>query len=374
MTLINYLTRVHFADGVLEEALWAELSRSRQRRPLIVIDAASRGTDAVERLLSGLPPRSDAVIFKDCPKTPNEAAIRRLSKLYHSAQCDAIIAFGGRGAIEFAKLARLAVADPRPMADIALSGYDNGQPIPDLYVAPGIAGFGASVNALVSVRDEEGQRHVITSRKLIPTVVICDPTLSLGAGANESASAGVGAFLSCVEPYLSGGYNPPADGIALDGLQRALRALPLVMSSGGLEERREMAAAALNGSLAQEKGPGAAYALVDALCNVSAAAPDNGAVARLVLPGVLRINGGRGRDARRMTVRDMMALTPQDCLAEGVEAFLKPLPLPQSLSEMGVTTGEMARAAEEAARDLRLMRSRRAIGAETLHDVLVSVH
>ena len=38
MTLITYLTRVHFADGVLEEALWSELKVNHKSRPLIVTD------------------------------------------------------------------------------------------------------------------------------------------------------------------------------------------------------------------------------------------------------------------------------------------------------------------------------------------------
>ena len=40
MTLITYLTRVHFADGVLEEALHGEMERNAKRRPLIIAERA----------------------------------------------------------------------------------------------------------------------------------------------------------------------------------------------------------------------------------------------------------------------------------------------------------------------------------------------
>ncbi len=38
MTLINYLTRVHFADGVLEEATHSEMEAHGKRRPLIIAE------------------------------------------------------------------------------------------------------------------------------------------------------------------------------------------------------------------------------------------------------------------------------------------------------------------------------------------------
>lgn len=389
MTLINYLTRVHFADGILEQALWAEMNGAGRTRPLIVTDPGPLSSEAVERLSAGLPIRTDAIFFRDCPKTPTERDARRLGRLYEETRRDCVIAFGGRAAIEFAKLARLMVGHEGGVEEIARSARqrstgqrstrqrpaappDRPDP-PDLIVAPRISGLGATVNAFVSLRDEGGARKVVATRRLIPTVAICDPTLGLGADAAASAAAGAGAILACVEPYLAGGYNPPADGIALDGLRRALASLPRVLRRETLEDRREMAAASLNGSLAQEKGPCVAYALVDALCSASAAAPDSGAVGRLVLPGVLRIGGGRARDARRLTVRDMLRLTAKDCLAEGVEAFLKPLPLPASLSAMGVTGAEAARAAEEAHREIALMRGAPPVRADEIHAVLEAV-
>ncbi|MEO0360076.1 MAG: iron-containing alcohol dehydrogenase, partial [Pseudomonadota bacterium] len=247
-------------------------------------------------------------------------------------------------------------------------------PLPDLYAAPRLSGFAAALTAHGSFLSEDGERIVAATRALIPTVAVFDPTLDLDAGAAESASAGAEALLACVEPCLAGGYNPPADGIAFDGLRRALASLPRVMGGGGIADRREMAAAGLNGGLAQEKGLGAAYALARALTDLSKAAPDGGAVARLVLPGVLRIGGGRGRDARRLAVRDLLSLSSKDCLAEGVEAFLRPLPLPERLSALGVAPGELAAAAEAAARDLERLRAPRAVAREDLYAVLDAVY
>lgn len=380
MTLINYLTRVHFADGVLEDALWAELSRARHSRPMIVADRRSAAGPNFERLMAGLPMRSSPLIFTDCPPSPTEIDAMRFARLYLESARDSIIAFGGRAAIDFAKVARLLIPESRPLEEIARRGAalaacgPGADGAPDLFVVPGIGGFSAAVSAFASAETLSGGRAVLTTRRLIPTMAICDPTLGRGAGAGAGAAAGAEAFLSCVEPFLSNSYNPPADGIAFDGLRRALHHLPLLLREDAPDHRRELAAAGLNGSLAQEKGPGVACVLVNALCAISRAAPDAGAVGRLILPGVLRIGGGRPRDQRRVAVRDLLRLDVKDCLAEGVEAFLKPLPLPFSLSALGVTGAECFRAAEEASRDLAVMRHPRQIEAEELHAVLTAVH
>ncbi|MEX2518150.1 MAG: iron-containing alcohol dehydrogenase [Paracoccaceae bacterium] len=383
MTLINYLTRVHFADGVLEDALWAEMSRARHGRPLIVVDRRSGDGPNFERLMAGLPMRASPLIFGDCPPSPTEADALRFARLYVESARDCVIAFGGRAAIDFAKVARLLIPEIRPLEEIARRGaalagprpgaIDAAAGAPDLFVVPGTGGFSAAVTAFASAETLSGGRAVLTTRRLIPTVAICDPTLGLGAGAGDSAAAGAEAFLSCVEPCLSDSYNPPADGIAFDGLRRTLHHLPLLLRDDAPDHRREMAAAGLNGSLPQEKGPGVAFVLVNAHCALSRAAPDAGAVGRLVLPGVLRIGGGRPRDQRRRAVRDLLRLDGKDCLAEGVEAFLKPLPLPRALSELGVTDADCLRAAEEASRDLAVMRHPRRIEAEELHAVLTAV-
>lgn len=370
MTLISYSTRTHFADRVLEEALWSEMAERRLKRPLLLlsdIDAAAPGV--TERLQAGLPARAARDAVFHAPRFPNEDEARALAKLYAEMDCDCVVAVGGRAVIEFAKAARLAIGDGRPFAEISPHARGT-EPRAPLIVAPVGAGIGAAANAFCSVRSSAGRRLLLRTRALIPDVAICDPTLDEHAAPAEAASAGAGAIVACVEPYLSSAYNPPADGIALDGLRRALESLPQVMRGGGAAARRELAAAGFNGSLALEKGPGAAYWLVDSLCAVSEAAPDPGAVARLVLPGVLRIGGGRGRDARRLTVRGMLALTSKDCLAEGVEAFMKPLPLAASLSAMGVTRGEIARAAEEASHDLALAGGERRARDIDLYEVL----
>ena len=65
MTLINYLTRVHFADGVLEEALRSEMEVNGKRRPLIVAEDGHLDGAVAERFFSSFPIRQNVPFRRD---------------------------------------------------------------------------------------------------------------------------------------------------------------------------------------------------------------------------------------------------------------------------------------------------------------------
>jgi 4-hydroxybutyrate dehydrogenase len=49
------------------------------------------------------------------------------------------------------------------------------------------------------------------------------PELTLGLPAGLTAATGMDAIAHCMETFMSAAFNPPADGIALDGLERGWR-------------------------------------------------------------------------------------------------------------------------------------------------------
>ncbi|MEM1131107.1 MAG: iron-containing alcohol dehydrogenase, partial [Pseudomonadota bacterium] len=223
MTLINYLTRVHFADGVLEEALRSEMERHDKRRPLIISEEAHLTGAMSERFLSSLPIRVRAECFSAVPARPTEAAARRIARIYQDGACDLLIAYGSNRAMDLAKVARIAIAYDEPIA--ALSAEEGGaqritNDLPDLYSIPGILGFASAITDYTRVKPDAGGQVLLSSPHLIPEVTICDPTLTLGASPEESACAAAGIFARAVDAYLAPGYNPPAESMALDALRR----------------------------------------------------------------------------------------------------------------------------------------------------------
>lgn len=376
MTLITYVTRIHFADGVLEEALWSEIKVNEKKRPLLVVNSDQLEEQLAERFFASLPVRTSVELFSDVPSFPTEKSVRQLAEVYKAENCDLLIALGDSNVIDFAKAARIAVAHDEPLSVFSHAEGGSrriGTNLPDLFAVPGIAGFGAAVSAHTSVLMDAGERQLLMCRKLIPTVTICDPTLTLGAPAESTASAGADAIARCVEAYLSRGYNPPADGIALDGLSRAVHHLHKVLKNDNIESRREMMAASLNGSLALQKGLGATNAINSALETISKRALDSGALSRLVLPAVLRFNADAAKE-KYQPLRQMFSIKPKQTLADGLQAFLDDLPLPQSLSAMGLDIDQIKAAAPLAAHDLASVTNPRVVESNDLFSIMQSVH
>ena len=270
-----------------------------------------------------------------------------LRRRYTDHKADGFIAFGMARPIQLAQFGR---------AGLAMSGKErstsNGRgqggktQLPPFFVVPGIDGLSAAAPADVSEFNRLGNsRYSMTD--LLPTAIICDPTLTLGANAHSSASAGVHAMARCIEAYLSNAYNPPADGIALDGLKRSANNLHRVLRCDRIDVRREMMAASLDGALAQQKGIGIAQALGAALNSAVGRELDPGALARLLLPGILRLNAKVLKE-KYQPIRQILGIRPRQSLADGVRSLFEQLPLPACLADLGVTERHIDMAAAKA--------------------------
>ena len=347
MALITYLTRVHFADGVLEEALRSELELYGRKRPVIIADAEDFQSTFADRLFSSFPVRTKPVRCEVPREMPAPCAMDILRRRYADHKADGFIAFGMARPIQLAQFGRAGLAASRDVRRRDRGyGPANRRQLPPLFAIPGIDGLSAAAPVDVSEFHRlANSRFSMTD--LLPTAIICDPTLTLGANARSSASAGVHAMARCIEAYLSNAYNPPADGIALDGLKRAANNLHRVLRYDRIDVRREMMAASLDGALAQQKGIGIAQALGAALNSAVGRELDPGALARLLLPGILRLNA-RVLKEKYQPIRQILGIRPRQSLADGVRSLFEQLPLPNCLSDMGVSDRHIDIAASKA--------------------------
>ena len=203
-----------------------------------------------------------------------QATAEAIAQLFADERADVLIACGSARAIAATRHSRSIIM--QTMRPDRHDGATRPPARPHFFAVLGIDGL----------PDPEADLAEPLSRKsFLPDVIFCDPTLTLGICIRESASAAVTAFARCVEAYLSGVFNPPADGAALDGLSRVMASLPRLLESETPEVRRELMAASLNSTLAQRKGIGAAQSLAAALACASGMEIDRGAVLRLILPG-----------------------------------------------------------------------------------------
>lgn len=321
MTLITFVTRIHFADRVLEDALAEELARLEILRPLVLADASSG--DEAERLWDALPIGAAPVRFDVAPEAAADAALRAAAALFAETGCDGILGCGGARTLDLARL---------------LGG--SGAPV--VAVPTGTESVGLGPLAVDFAR--HGARQAFT-----PSAILCDATLTLGAGPAATAAAGMDALVHCLEAYLSAAYNPPADGIALDGLRRAALNLERAVQDGAdLAARRELLAAALNGGLASQKGFGGIEAAARGLEGEAGAR--HGALHAALLPEVLAFNLPAISE-RFAAMRAVLGLEPGVEVAASLIRLAERVGLPSRLSDAGVAAPVLPKAARGAAAD-----------------------
>jgi alcohol dehydrogenase class IV len=354
MSLISYLTRIHFADGVVEEALAAELDDLGIRRPLILADQKIAAAGVLERVEDALPAATTPVAFAATAARPSEAAAVDLAGLYRQSACDGLVALGGGTIIELAKVAALLASHDGPLGSFAVGGGRLGairDVLPPIIAIPTTAGSGAEAVQGARVALAGGQTLRLCSAHLIPKVAICDPTLTLGLPPDLTAGTGMDALSHCIETFVATAYNPPADGIALDGIARAARHLERAVEDGrDLTARREMMAAALDGALAVQKGLGGVHAISHALGALDGYRLHHGTLNAVLLPHLIEFNAPAVGE-RYAAIKHAMGLGPRADLADALRQLTLRLGLPASLGVLGIDLAALERAAPQAERD-----------------------
>src|SRR5436190_483342 len=271
MALINYITQVQLDFGALS-LLPQELERARITKPLVVTDAGVRAAGLLDRTLAALGGRAHAV-FDATPSNPTEHAVRAAAELYRSEGCDGLVAIGGGSSIDLAKGVAIAATHPGPLTTYAT--IEGGSPriserAAPLIAIPTTAGTGSEVARGAIVIVDDGRKLGFHSWHLVPRAAICDPELTYGLPAMLTAATGMDAIAHCMETFMAAAFNPPADGIALDGLTRGWAHIERATRNGqDAEARRQLMSASMQGAMAFQKGLGCVHSLSHSLGGVN---------------------------------------------------------------------------------------------------------
>ena len=357
MALINYITQIQMDFGALRSLL-AECQRVGISRPLIVTDAGVRAAGLVDRALAALPGWPVSV-FDQTPSNPTEAAVRAAVQAFRAGTCDGLIALGGGSAIDCAKGVAIAATHEGPLKTFAT--IEGGSPkiteraVP-LIAVPTTAGTGSEVARGAILIIDDGRKLGFHSWHIVPKSAICDPELTLGLPAGLTAATGMDAIAHCMETFMAAPFNPPADGIALDGLQRAWAHIERATRDGtDREARLNMMSASMQGAMAFQKGLGCVHSLSHSLGGVNPRL-HHGTLNAMFLPAVIRFNADAEnvqRENRLARMAQAMGLKGGSAgdVAEAVREMNARLGLPTGLGAMGVGSGEFARVIEGALAD-----------------------
>jgi 4-hydroxybutyrate dehydrogenase len=159
------------------------------------------------------------------------------------------------------------------------------------------------------------------------------------------------ALTHCIETYLSPLVNPPAEAIALDGIERAARWIEEATSSGHSRPARwNMMMASMEGALTFQKGLGAVHAMAHPLGALEDLPLHHGTLNALLLPAVLRFNEPAAPEKYERLCRTIAVGTDLDLAGWAADLNAR-LGLPEGLAAMGVSPEALPCIAEHAERD-----------------------
>jgi alcohol dehydrogenase class IV len=263
----SYPTIIHFGAGRLAELADACASAGI-RKPLLVTDRGLARLPITQQALDYLREAGlgDAY-FADVDPNPSEHNVQQGVQAFHAGEHDGVIAFGGGSGLDLGKMVAFMAGQSRPIWDFEDIGdwwtRADATAIAPIVAVPTTAGTGSEVGrASVITNTNSHEKKIIFHPKVLPSVVIADPELTVGMPKAITAGTGLDAFAHCLEAYCSPHFHPLSQGIALEGLRLVKDYLPRAYETpDDLEARANMMAAAAMGATAFQKGLGAIHAL-----------------------------------------------------------------------------------------------------------------
>ncbi|MFT4243200.1 MAG: iron-containing alcohol dehydrogenase [Acidovorax sp.] len=345
MAFIYYVTQIQLEFGAVK-LLKQECERVGITRPLIVTDPGVKAAGVLQKALDALHSPSGGLptaVFDQTPSNPTEAAVRAAVEVYKANHCDGLIAVGGGSAIDCAKGIAIAATHEGPLKHYAT--IEGGSPriterAAPLIAVPTTSGTGSEVARGAIIIVDDHRKLGFHSWHLVPKAAICDPELTLGLPPMLTAATGMDAIAHCMETFMSAAFNPPADGIGLDGLARGWAHIEAATKNGSDREARlQMMSASMQGAMAFQKGLGAVHSLSHSLGGVNPRL-HHGTLNAMFLPAVVYFNAQAEsvqKDKRLERMAHAMGLASKGDIPEAIRDMNARLGLPTGLAAMGVT-------------------------------------
>ncbi|MBT9292678.1 iron-containing alcohol dehydrogenase [Prosthecodimorpha staleyi] len=361
MTLIGYLARTHFAEAAIEDALPEEAGALT--RALVLIDDEPGAAAALKRVRDALDGMTLTVVAVSA-SLPSHATAARICAELAQHGGTALMAIGGAAAVGQARLAadHAARQDRRPLViAVPVSLFDLG--------------------LARQIRPADG-RPVPCGR---PDCIIADPSVLERTPPRRLAAAAMAVLVHAVEAYASPGFNPPADGLALEAVRRMTGWLPTALGvkagararagadgrpAGPREARRELMAAALTAGLAMEKTIGGVDALARPMEAELAGGHWPGEMRAPLLAAVADFNAQAVGERYAALARTFAGSEAEASFNRQIAGFAAAVGMPTRLRDVGIDPGRLDRFAEAAANDPASLANPRRMTATDCRQIL----
>ncbi len=336
----SYPTAIKFGAGRISELPQA-CGQAGIDRPLLVTDKGLSGLPVTAATLDIMEAAGlGRGLFCDVDPNPNEKNLAAGVAAYKAGGHDGVIAFGGGSGLDLGKMVAFMSGQTRPVWDFEDIGdwwtRADIETIAPIVAVPTTAGTGSEVGrASVITNSETHVKKIIFHPKVLPSIVIADPELTVGMPQFITAGTGLDAFAHCVEAYSSPYYHPMCAGIALEGLRLVKDYLPRAYADGSdIEARAQMMSAAMMGATAFQKGLGAIHALSHPIGAVYGT--HHGTTNAVCMPAVLALNAPVIAERFDKAAAYLDIAGGLNGFRDFVQRFNDSFGIPQKLREMGV--------------------------------------
>ena len=249
-----------------------ELSKACEQlkviRPLLVTDKDLINLPLIKEIISENKKKIEHLnIFSNFSGNPIGENVEEGVKKFKTNNCDSVIAIGGGSALDVGKAIAFMSVQNRQIWDFEDIG-DNWKKavdtnIPPIIAIPTTAGTGSETGrASAIINKSNGIKKIIFHPKILPSLVILDPLLTIELPPNLTAATGMDALAHNLEAFCAPNFHPMADGIALEGIRLIKSSLYKAFKDGkNIEARQNLLAASSMGSTAFQKGLGAIHSL-----------------------------------------------------------------------------------------------------------------
>jgi len=332
----NYPTNIWFGEKRINEIQKA-CDSLNIKNPLIVTDPGILKTNIIDKINKSLNSKAD--IFSDVQSNPTGNNVEQGVLNFNSNSHDGVIAVGGGSGMDVGKGIAFMAGQNRPLWDFEDIGdywtRANNEVIKPIIAVPTTAGTGSETGrAGVYTNEETSEKKIIFHPKMLPSIVILDPELTVPLPKSLTAFTGMDALAHCLEAYSSNFFHPLSQGIALEGIFMIKKYLIKAYEDGSdLEARGNMLVTSSMGSIAFQKCLGAIHSLshpVGAIYNTH-----HGLTNAVFMPYVLKKNR-KAIETKIISLSQYLSLKDQtfDGFMNWILDLRNQLSIPHTLKEL----------------------------------------